>query len=186
MWESLAETIKIFFEKHLIPTILSLVLGTIVLLCTPKDNWILVELSKTGYWLFASGCVFIVIQFLIWVCGKLKSWQYSLDEEKRNKEYQIWKNRENLGKWWDYVDSLDKEDRDYLKRFLENKNQPIIVRGIIFYNHDVKLFGSRYVKKQQCYDEQGPYTKYILDEAFYNMLVYSAENYGKISRFDEV
>lgn len=186
MWESLGETIKIFFEKHLIPTILSLVLGTVVLLRTPKDNWILVELSKIWYWLFASGCIFIVVQLLIWVYKKLKSWQYYLDEKKRNEEYQRRIDKENLEKWWDYIDSLDEEDRGYLKRFLKNKNQPIVVRGIFFYNYDLKLFNSEYIKSQKCYDEKGPYTKYILDEAFYNILVYSVENYGKIGRFDEV
>lgn len=185
MWESLTEPLKIFFEKHLIPTILSLVLGTVVLLYTPKDNWILVELSKTWYWLFVSGCVFIFVQFVIWARAKWKSWQLSLDREKKNQEDQRRRDKKKLEMLWDYTDSLNEKDREYLKLFLENKNQPIIVSEIIYCRYET-LLGSRNVKKQDCHDEKGYYTKCVLDEDFYNMLVYSAENYGKISRFDEV
>lgn len=63
--EALGSALKVFAEKHLIPTVLSLLVGAIVYSITPTDFWLLIKLTKFGYWLFASGCVFIIIQLLL-------------------------------------------------------------------------------------------------------------------------
>lgn len=185
MWESLGGAIKVFFEKHLIPTILSLVLGTIVLLVTPKDFWILVELTKTWFWFFVCGCIFLIIRFVIWVHNKCQDWRYSSYLKTQNEMYQKREDEEYIRKLWDYIEALNTEDREYLKYFLKNNNQPMIIKGRIHYSYG-RLFVSEHVRKQEGWDENGFYTKYVLEESFYNVLVYSAQKYGKISRFEEV
>lgn len=185
MWNAFAEMLKVFFEKHFIPTVLSLVVGAFCYLLTPEDFWVLAKLSNLGYWILASACFFIMIQFLMWVHKKRQGWKYMRSLNKTSNEHQVRDNEEDVRNLWDYVDSLSVGDRQYLKQFLKNKNRPITIRGDIFYNY-ASLFSSEHIRKQQCCDEKGPYTKYILEENFYQLLVYSAEIYGKISRFEEV
>lgn len=185
MWESLGEAIKIFLEKHLIPTILSLISGTIVILVTPKDFWMLVELTKTWFWLFVCGCIFVIIQLVIWLYSKWQDWKYAHYLEAKSKMDQEQKNEEYIRGLWDYIDELSTEDRQYVKRFLKNKNQPMIIKGRIYYSYG-RFLVSEHVRKQEVWDENGFYTKYVLEEGFYNALVYSAQKYGKISRFEEV
>lgn len=185
MWESLGGAIKIFFEKHLIPTILSLTLGTVVLLATPKNFWMLVELTKTWFWLFACGCIFLIVQLVIWLHSKWQYWKYTHYLESKSKMEQEQKNEEYIRSLWDYIDALSAEDRKYVKQFLKSKNQPIIIRGKRLCSY-ATLFTSDHVRKQEGWDEDDFYTKYVLEEEFYKALVYSAQRYGKISRFEEV
>lgn len=185
MLEAFGEAIKVFFEKHLIPTIISMVLGAIVLLVTPKDFWMIIELTKTWFWLFVCGCIFLIIQFMIWVHNKWQNRRYTSYLETQNKIYQERENEERIRSLWDYIDALNAEDREYVKRFLKSENHPIIIRGRVFYNCGM-LFASKYVRKQEAWDSNGFYTKYVLEEEFYKALVYSAQKYGKISRFEEV
>ena len=185
MWEALGNALKLFFEKHFIPTVLSLVCGTIAFLCTPEDNWILVKISNLGYWIFASGCAFIIIQLIVWIYSKISSKKYWRSVENSNNQYRKKENEEAMRHLWDYVESLCPEEREYLKRFLKNKNAPITIRGNIWYNYR-SLWSSEHIRKQEGYDDAGCYTQYVLEENFYQALCYSAEVYGKISRFDEV
>lgn len=185
MWESLGDVIKVFFDKHLIPTILSLVLGTVVLLITPKDFWILMELTKAWFWLFVSGCIFLIIQLVIYLYSKWKDWRYSNYLEAKRKTAQEQEKEERIRDLWDYIDTLSTEDREYVKRFLKNENQPIIINGIVHYSYG-RFLASKHVRKQEVWDGNYFYTKYILEEEFYNALVYSAQRYRKISRFEEV
>ena len=41
-------------------------------------------------------------------------------------------------------------------------------------------------KKQEGYDTDGHYVKYILETDFYELLKFSAEEHGKISHFEKV
>lgn len=185
MWETLGNALKVFFDKHFIPTVLSLVCGTIIFLCTSDDNWMLQKLSKFWYFLFISGCVFICIQIIIWLHSKISSLIYRLNEEKSNSQFHKIQTEEMMQQLWDYVGSLCPEEREYLKKFLKNKNKPITIRGRVFLDWN-SLWNSDYVRKQNGFNESGSYTQYVLEENFYNTLCYSAEVYGKISRFDEV
>ena len=58
--EAFSEAIKVFAEKHLVPSIISLVSGAGIYLITPDDCWVIEKITKLGYWLLVSGCVFII------------------------------------------------------------------------------------------------------------------------------
>ena len=54
--ESLAEALKIFLEKLLIPTVISLFGAGIVILFIPNDSWMIKKITVTGvYLLIAAG-----------------------------------------------------------------------------------------------------------------------------------
>lgn len=180
---SLAEAIKIVAEKHLIPTILSLVVAAIIFAFTPTDYWLIEKFSPIGFWLFIAGAIFILIQFLIWMKKTILQINHWLVRSKRNAKYQQKQNQERLERFWTFLDSFSQEDINYLKQFLENENNPIIVRGICPRGY---LFNSEYVLKQVEYDnQQGHFSKYILKENFYRDLRTSVEQYGKINHFLE-
>lgn len=183
--EALSGAFKVFAEKHLIPSVISLIVGAIIYLLTPDDSWMIEKLTKLGYWLFVSGCFFIIIQLLIWIKNKIQEKQYNRYLKRSNTEYRKKEAEENLQVLWEYVDGLDQEDRNLLKQFLANKNKPLVIRGNVYYAYG-KLLNSHSVHSQKGYDDQGSYTKYVLEESLYNALVVSSELYGKISRFEEV
>lgn len=183
--EALGNAIKVLAEKHLIPSILSLVTSTFIYLKTPSDFWVIEKITGLGYWLLVAGCFFLLVQLLIHIKGRLNTRSYIKSVARDNRKHRMQQNKKALEVLWDYVEELNQEDRDYLKQFLKTKNQPITLRGNVYFASG-RLFNSRNVHSQKGTDAQGTYTKYILEDSIYNALVLSAELYGKISRFEEV
>lgn len=182
--EAFSEAIKIFAEKHLVPSIISLVSGAGIYLFTPDDWWVVAKTTKLGYWLLVSGCVFILIQLLIKIWTSLSEHKYYKSLKKSNAQYDRERAEEYAYKIWDYVDSLQPDDRKYLYDFLKNGNQPLMIRGQIFNSYG-RLLNSEHIRVQKGYDAQGSYCKYVLDEPFYRALKATKEYFGKISRFEE-
>ena len=183
--EKLGEVIKIFFEKYCISTVCSLVGSAIIYAFTP-DKFLLIErFSKLGFYWFCSGVIFILIQFILWInkqnCEKKKKKELQERNELRKKK----KMERNLEWLWDFVDNLCGEDIKYLKIFLRNNNAPIVIRGNTFFSYD-SLLGSYRTKRQEGYDAEGHYVKYILETDFYELLKFSAEEHGKISHFEKM
>lgn len=180
--EKLGEVIKIFFEKYCISTVCSLVGSAIIYVFTPDEFLLIERLSKSGYYCFCVGVLFILIQFLIWIINnnKEKKESQEIDKFYKKKAMQI-----NLEYLWDFVDSLCRDDINYLKTFLRNNNAPIVIKGNLYFCGN-RLFTSNYVKKQEGYDAEGHYIKYILETDFYELLKFSAEEHGKIGHFEEV
>lgn len=183
--EKFIEIIKIFFEKHLIPTVISFVTAAIIYAFTPEDFWLLKKFKITGYFLFVAGVIFILIQLLVFIKNQISEKRYLSSLRKSNAEYERKENEEAFEKLWDFVDGLSEVDRDYLKMFLKTDNKPIVINNNRLYVYD-RLFNSQYVKKQEGYDKQGSYVKYMLDPDLYHNLKLSAELYGKIGHFEEV
>lgn len=180
--EKISEIFKIFLEKHFMPTVISLVISAIIYAFTPEEFWLIERFSKLGYYCFCVGVLFILIQFLMWI----------INNNKRKKELQeideLYKQKrmERELEWlWDFVDSLCRNDMNYLETFLRNNNNPIVINGNSYFCGN-RLFTSAYVKKQEGYDTDGHYVKYILTSDFYELLKFSAEKYGKIGHFEEV
>lgn len=183
--ERFTELIKIFLEKHLIPTVISFVTAAIIFAFTPEDFWLIDKFTKTGYFFFLAGVVFILIQLLIWIKNKMSEKAYLNYIRKSNAENTHKENMKAVESLWDFVDDLCDEDRNYLKTFLKSGNKPIVIRGNFHYPYG-RLFNSEYVKKQKCSDQQGTYVKYVLDSNLYHDLKLSSEQFGKISHFEEV
>lgn len=180
--EKISEIFKIFLEKHFMPTVISLVISAIIYAFTPEEFWLIEKLSKSGYYCFCVGVLFILIQFFMWISNsnKRKKELQEIDELYKQKRME-----RELEWLWDFVDNLCRDDINYLETFLRNNNNPIVIKGNSYF-YGNRLFTSTYVKKQEGYDTDGYYVKYILTSNFYGLLKFSAEKYGKIGHFEEV
>lgn len=188
MWESVGETIKVLAEKHLIPTVLSLVLGTVALLITPDDFFVIRKLSNVWYCLFISGCIFLGVEFIVWVAGCVSGWKKRRREAKQ--EAMARKLREDAlaGELWDYVDGLYERDRKYLYTFLKNGNNPILTPPVPLGDHRRLLVDDTVRARTRFYynEKSGRVERLLcLEENFYDELVKVKKLYGKISRFDK-
>ena len=65
MPDNLVEALKIFLEKHLVPTVISVVAAIIALLKLPTDYWMIEKIGKRLFFFLVAGIVFLFIQFLI-------------------------------------------------------------------------------------------------------------------------
>lgn len=141
--ENLGEIIKIFFEKYCISTVCSLVVAAFIYAFIPEEFWLIEKLSKSGYYCFCVGVLFIVIQFLMWIINnnKRKNELQEIDEFYKQK-----RSERNLEWLWDFVDSLCRDDMNYLETFLRNNNNPIVINGNSYFCGN-RLFTSAYVKK---------------------------------------
>ncbi|MDP3388086.1 MAG: hypothetical protein Q8S24_12680 [Eubacteriales bacterium] len=200
MWEAFGGAIKVFAEKYLIASIISLIIGTVSYILTPDDFWVLTKLNKIWYFLLISGCMFIFIHGTIVIFHKIQGLRYSLYHKNRISST----NKEALEKLWTLVDGFDQEDRKLLLKFISNGNSPYLVNGNVHYSSE-KLLGSQYVHKIQGYKSDNSklqivekfdpikmmvssesYVQYVLIEPFYKSIKMSHEKYGQICHFKEV
>lgn len=72
MWEAIGQAIKTFVEKHLIPTVISVVIAIASFLVLPADYWMITRIGKVPFALLVAGIVFIVIQFIVFCVNKIR------------------------------------------------------------------------------------------------------------------
>ena len=65
MPDSIGEALKIFLEKHLVPTVISVVAAIVALLVLPTDYWMIEKIGKTLFFFLVAGVVFLAIQVLV-------------------------------------------------------------------------------------------------------------------------
>lgn len=198
---SLAEVLKIFLEKHLIPTVLAVVIAFIAYLIS-SDNLI----TKLGFWgflIFAFAVAFLLVQLIIMIAQFWKSNSVERVYQKDRKEQVERENKAELEKLWSYVDGLSNDDFLLLQNFLESGNKPIKRNANTYYSGEC-LLSSNHVHStivQEAKEEiegnrsnfigsqiplgiyNGGEKQYILDEYFYQLLRYSKEQYVRISHF---
>lgn len=195
-----SSAIKVFAEKHLIPSIISLIMGTGFYLLTPEDFWVLNKLNEIWYFLLISGFVFILIQGMILGYCKVRELRYGFYRRNRSSSM----GKATLEKIWTIVDGFDQEDRKLLLQFIESENMPHTVNGNVNFSSG-KLLGSQYVHRIQGYKNDNDknqnierfdpvkmmissnsYTQYVLADEFYKLLKLSYDHYGQICHFKEV
>ncbi len=179
--EKFVDVIKIIFEKHLIPAVLSLVLAAGVFLMTPKDYWVIKRITSTWYYLLVAGIVFLVVHLMVFLYKTVPDKLYWKKESKKFKQKEESEAMENL---WSYVDRLMDADRDLLQEFLENDNKPIERPGG-WYAPDSLLSNSSLVHCRVTYRDKMPVNQYVLEKSFYSSLKYSQLKYGRICHFED-
>ena len=204
MWEALGNTIKVFIEKDLVPSVISLAAGIITVLFLPEDNWMLKKISSIWIGILAFALCFLLAKLIIELAMLVKKQVI----KNANKQYALqWNEREEkevITKLWQSVDALSPGDRQTLNLLLENNNAPIEESGNRFYSSD-SLFISNWVvsttipyesenhNKQPTLNSNGiPISNfknqgkklYKLKDDVFQMLKYSKEKYGKISNFE--
>lgn len=202
MEKNIIELLKLFIEKYLYQTLISVVVSIFCVAFFPDIFGIYKRMGKFIYGIFLFCITFLIISIIIYfkTTIKKKIQQTKYEREKNSCELQ-----EDLENLWTYVDSLSVEDRNYLKIFLDNGNAPIERNGYpfiqgLFTNTNIILCTEKEKKpiKTQNQDEiissetfyhiyNSCVTQnklYRLRNEFYELLKYSYENYHKISHFD--
>ena len=182
--EAFSAALKVFLEKHFIPTILALVVGVIAFYFTPDDNAVLIKLGREWYVLLLAGIAFLVITLIVKIYHVIQKRLYYISLRKNNEEYDQKKVERNIRLLWDRVDTFSIEDRKLLEQFLATDNSPI-ERGGYYYCSYESLLGSDWVKSRQVNGKNGFCTQYILDDQIFQCLKYSKEKYGRIGNFKE-
>lgn len=208
--KELANILKVFVEKHLIPTVLAVGCAILTLIFVPSDFWMITKIGITWFGVFLFCAFFVVSQIVIKIFKAIahvihKSRIRSSEQERITKE-----NRVALQQLWTLVDGMTPEDYDYLMQFIKSNNAPIEITGNTMYLGD-RLFNSKFVnvttkaiKEERPSLSNNPLAKsghlvmpiegvvfstvtkqYKLKDDFYQILKYSYDKHGRISNFDK-
>lgn len=178
----MVEIVKIFIDKHLIPTLLSVVFSCLLYVITLDNLFLKMNLSKTIYGVFLFCSCFVIIKFILFIFRKISGHINSHQYQKYLNEEMESRNKKALEKMWSFIDQLDNEDYKTLKKFLNTNNRPIYNKGNQYYSR-LKLIDSSVVLKTQTDDPVLGKEKYRLKDEFFEALKYSQEKYGRISHF---
>lgn len=124
--ENFAQVLKIFIEKHLIPSVISVAGAIITLLLLPEDNYIIQKLGKLLFIILAFCIYFLLVQgLLITGNGIRKAIKYI---QQRNVETQQQKeeNQNAIEETHRFFDRLDQEAKDLLLGFIKNGNKILL------------------------------------------------------------
>lgn len=123
--DSFGEALKIFLNKHLTATIISIFISLLFNLILPNDYWMIKKIGLNAFRVFIFCICFIFIQLIIWIVKKIKKilTYYTLkkeDEEIKNKEIE-----DNINKWRTVADKMSPQDRNAILELINNNNTPI-------------------------------------------------------------
>lgn len=202
-FDKLIDVIKIFFEKYLIATLISVVFTFVIYYITPEDFGMLIKFTFTGYCVFVYLICFLIVTFVTHEVKKIinnYNEQVYLSKESQKQEL---KTMERL---WTDVDGLSANDYKILKYFLDNDNKPVytigeysgygLLKSKWVYKTEVKDFQNKkeftndeYFKENITrfinYNPWHATYQYILKKEIYDLLKQSQIKYGKISHFDK-
>lgn len=198
------EIIKVFLEKHLIPTVIAIGCSILSVALVPPSFWLNIKVGSTWFGVFCFCMYFTLIQIIIhtskFINGKVSNGNYErMQNAKKEKEF--------LESLWTLIDEMSQEDYNYLMKFIKSNNSPIEIVNT-FYSCGC-LFNSDYInvttkrqseEKLEAINYSNPKNgavkipidrgmfmpaikQYKLKPDFYDILKYSYETYGRISHF---
>lgn len=182
MFDGLGEALKVFLEKHLMPTVISIVTAIIALLALPQDYWMIEKIEKHLFFVLIAGLVFVAIQCLVHLWKIIKQMKRSINNSKEYMEMKAREIQENLDKWLSFGDKLPPEDRELVRQFLRTGNKPIVEKRASY----------RIYKDNSIYNTNAIVTTtnsdgdrlIKLDDRFYETMTRIYEDRGSISHFD--
>lgn len=92
MWNAIGEALKIFLEKHLIPTAISFVISIITLIKLPKDYWMIEKVGKTLFFILVLLISFLAIELVVFFVSE-NSGKEVLFTSKKFECYRVCKRR---------------------------------------------------------------------------------------------
>lgn len=205
--EKVADVLKIFFEKHLIPSIISVVGSIMALFLVSSDNLILLKLGRNLFFiLFFCLCflftqlVFLVIKAISKALKDYKERQFFLEQEER-------RNLEAKRKLNDFLDDLSPANKAVLMTFVQNGNKVLLnfrsnySVGDLLSNANI-VNSSAYSGDIRCFDKErfwitesleqtllqgmtpiGELRQYKLREPYYEMFSSILRSEGKLGNF---
>lgn len=201
--EKLADILKIFADKHLIPSAASLAVAILGVAFQPEAFGISNQVGKFLYGVLIFCLCFLLIQFGKYSTNLIKNVLAKKKkkdaEKKRNEQLLKDEEKEKMENLWRFVDSLSLQDKNYLRVFLKNRNTPIErMGGEPYYGllsnensdrpsgihrNNTMEYEGRQVYVPDNWDYSG-IKLYKLTDDFYELLEYSCNKYKRISHFD--
>ena len=158
MWEAIGQAIKTFVDKHLIPTVISVVVALTSFLILPADFWMIERIGKVPFALLVAGIVFLIIQLLIFLFRKVHGWLSNKSAAEHRFQNDLKHEKEVLEKLWSDVDALSPDDRKALKGFIASGNVPIEKSsGSRYFGNS--LFNSNWIVSTEEYVEEAKTAK---------------------------
>ncbi len=125
--EKFWEVLKVFLEKHLLPSAISLTFALIIVAITPEETMLYTRLGKNLYTVLVFCVGFIVIEAVRFIGKAIWSKRRSIIEDKQLKELQL---KRDLEDQWNFVDKLSVAEKKMLMDFLHTNNSPITIKGL--------------------------------------------------------
>jgi|GEM_PF-2860738 len=200
--EHLMTFLSTIIDKHLITSMISIIVTILVYSITPADNSILFSVGSTFFLILIFCITFLIVKFLMVLFRWVNKKRYAFSNKKEKAEYVGMDFRNKLEQTWTYIDSLTPSERKLIEKFIESDNKPYVENGNVYHTFDAFL-NSDLIHKRQMYRDSNDsieyvtsvnihnmfennnlYSEYVLNDDFYKLLKYSKEKYGKISHFD--
>ena len=199
MTEKILDVLKSFseiFDKHLVPAVLSFVLGIAVYLYVGDTYWMVNRLSTVVFVAFVACIAFLSITLLLWFVSKVKHWRAKKGDEEYYRKQEEAEQAENDKRLRDLFDSLPNDIIEIVKQLLESNNTPVNVepnklneerrmytRGYSTRGHGEFQTNIMICKQQFLKNNRWCYTVKLQDDAF-KAAKYLVEKYGTLTRYD--
>lgn len=199
MTEKILDIIKnlsAIVDKHLVPAVLSFVIGIGVYLYVGESFWMVNQLTTTIFVIFIACIAFLVISLIVWCAAVVKSWRVAQSDKKYYQKQEEKQQEENDKKLLDFFDRQTKETIEIIKQLLETENAPIYVDS---YKLDEGNFecAPGYSRRGTdgfqtnlliCKWQASPNGRFcykvIMQEPFFRAAKHIMQKYGKITRYD--
>lgn len=124
--ENFTQVLKIFIEKHLIPSVISVAGAIITLLLLPEDNYIIQKLGKLLF-VFLAFCVyFLLVQCFLKVCNSIPKAVRNIQKRNHAKQQRKEETQNEIEEIHEFFDRLEPEDKDVLLGFIKNGNKILL------------------------------------------------------------
>lgn len=124
--ENFAQVLKIFIEKHLIPSVISVAGAIITLLLLPEDNHIIQKLGKLLFIILAFCIYFLLIQSLLITGNSIRKAIKYIQQRNVEIKQQKEENQNAIEETHRFFDRLDQEAKDLLLGFIKNGNKILL------------------------------------------------------------
>ena len=196
MWEALANAFKVFAEKHLIPTVISVAAAIGIILALPDNHWMVEKIGQAWVGILSFCVVFIAIQLVLLTFKGIKK----AEQKSNNRCLLDEEEKKTLNEIRHRVDGMSPDERDLLNKFLDSDNSPYIENATVFRSPG-HLLNSNWVvssavrTKSETIVSTGKgipvnqiigreKKQYKLQDEVYKGLKYLRDKYGSISNFE--
>ena len=140
--QNFSDLLKIFIEKHLIPTMVSVVSVILTLLLLPEENWIINKIGKSLFITLIFCVYFLVIQLIVKIIKAIEELISKISENNYYNKQKEKENNEAIQKINEFIDQLSPEDKKILISFVKNGNKILIDYERIRLNSYNSLLGN--------------------------------------------